>query len=596
MFKKWQQRRREGTEGASVSESATPPPPAGIGAGVSTSSLSSSLSPTPGQPSSPNKVKLAKQSYSEAQAAQLAVQTSIAAWPWGDGAQKVFGIENYGFSCYAASIIQVLYHHCEFRHAVLGLPGKRKPRERRITSNGTAPHGFALAMREEWLDKGLLEALGRRTQMVNAQGNVSLVGFGSSNATSEQRKRNALLLGPLVNVDEPHLEDYAMGPPQALFGALKDTFEAIVENGADRFVVSPWLLVNVVKSQNEMFREAMHHDAHEFLNFLVNGLCETNLQSEPPKHAEISKGSEAQVQHELSLTSEDKLEHEVPITPHLPPSSPVSSSSFPAPAANPFQTLFQGTLTTSTTCLTCGTTSNRDESFLDLSVDLEPHSSLSHSLRLMSAPETLEANNKFSCEHCQSLQRAQKEVHIKQLPPLLSFHLKRFQYSEQLGRMVKLFHRVEYTSTLRVAANEGEKFYELYAVVVHVGGGPYHGHYVSIVNTPTQGWLLFDDESVERVDRDFVFKFFGDGAGIATAYLVFYKEVEDERKFRTDNLFCGLDEEGEEGASTPDMELTPDVEPFSTISLGTSLESVQPDKKEDRKGSMQRLFGLKRKQ
>jgi ubiquitin carboxyl-terminal hydrolase 9/13 len=71
--------------------------------------------------------------------------------------------------------------------------------------------------------------------------------------------------------------------------------------------------------------------------------------------------------------------------------------------------------------------------------------------------------------------------------------------------------------------------YELYAVVVHIGGGPYHGHYVTVVkNDETGRWMLIDDEAVEAVDDGFVGRFYGDRPGMASAYVLFYQQVEQK--------------------------------------------------------------------
>ncbi len=40
----------------------------------------------------------------------------------------------------------------------------------------------------------------------------------------------------------------------------------------------------------------------------------------------------------------------------------------------------------------------------------------------------------------------------------------------------------------------------LFAVVVHIGKGPNHGHYVAVVKSGGR-WLLFDDEIVELVNE-----------------------------------------------------------------------------------------------
>jgi len=62
-------------------------------------------------------------------------------------------------------------------------------------------------------------------------------------------------------------------------------------------------------------------------------------------------------------------------------------------------------------------------------------------------------------------------------------------------------------------------------VVVHIGGNAYHGHYVSVIKTQDRGWLLFDDEMVEPVDKHYVRNFFGDKPGMACAYVLFYQET-----------------------------------------------------------------------
>lgn len=103
-----------------------------------------------------------------------------------------------------------------------------------------------------------------------------------------------------------------------------------------------------------------------------------------------------------------------------------------------------------------------------------------------------------------------------------------------MQRNLKLFHRVVYPPTLRLFnttddTEDPDRMYELYAVVVHIGGGPYHGHYVTIVkNDQTGKWMLIDDEAVEAVDDNFVGRFYGDRPGMASAYVLFYQQVDQK--------------------------------------------------------------------
>jgi ubiquitin carboxyl-terminal hydrolase 9/13 len=144
---------------------------------------------------------------------------------------------------------------------------------------------------------------------------------------------------------------------------------------------------------------------------------------------------------------------------------------------------------------------NRDESFLDLSIDIERHHSVTACLKAFSASEMLCHRNKFYCDTCVSLQEAEKRMKIKRLPRVLALHLKRFKYMESMGRHVKLGFRVAFPLELRLFntsddTEDPDRLYELFAIVVHIGGGPHQGHYVTLVRSMGR-WMLFDDGSVD---------------------------------------------------------------------------------------------------
>src|SRR5882757_3281677 len=64
--------------------------------------------------------------------------------------------------------------------------------------------------------------------------------------------------------------------------------------------------------------------------------------------------------------------------------------------------------------------SSRDESFLDLSIDIEQNSSVTACLRQFSASEMLCQRNKFFCDSCCGLQEAEKRYVISSMPSLPS--------------------------------------------------------------------------------------------------------------------------------------------------------------------------------
>lgn len=338
----------------------------------------------------------------------------------------------------------------------------------------------------------------------------------------EYKKKQALLAGPIMNMSYQNASTYEMS--DSLYSSVKDIFEAVVHNQSRHGIISPSKLVEVLRRDNEMFRGQLHQDAHEFFNLLLNTMLDSIDDFEKKR---------LQAQEDAKKTED---EQENPET-ETEPIQDTGTVSFPSllPVAPPSPTkwlrdMFEGTLTSETRCLTCENVSQRDEPFLDLSVDLDQHTSVTSCLRRFSEEEMLCERNKFHCDNCGGLQEAEKRMKIKRLPKVLTLHLKRFKYTEDYGRLQKLFHKVVYPYHLRLFnttddAEDPDRLYELYAVVVHIGGGPFHGHYVAVIKTQDRGWLLFDDEMVEPVDRSYVKNFFGDKPGLATAYVLFYQET-----------------------------------------------------------------------
>ncbi|OCT67453.1 hypothetical protein XELAEV_18038749mg [Xenopus laevis] len=190
-----------------------------------------------------------------------------------------------------------------------------------------------------------------------------------------------------------------------------------------------------------------------------------------------------------------------------------------------------GTLTNETRCLNCEAVSSKDEDFLDLSVDVEQNTSITHCLRGFSNTETLCSECKYYCEQCRSKQEAQKRMRVKKLPMILALHLKRFKYMDQLHRYTKLSYRVVFPLELRLFNTSGdatnpERMYDLVAVVVHCGSGPNRGHYITIVKSHGF-WLLFDDDIVEKIDAQAIEEFYGLTSDISknseSGYILFYQ-------------------------------------------------------------------------
>ncbi|XP_040278381.1 ubiquitin carboxyl-terminal hydrolase 12 [Bufo bufo] len=288
-----------------------------------------------------------------------------------------------------------------------------------------------------------------------------------------------------------------------LLTCLADLFHSIATQKKKVGVIPPKKFITRLRKENELFDNYMQQDAHEFLNYLLNTIADI-LQEERKQEKQNGRIPNGNIDNENNNSTPDPTwVHEI----------------------------FQGTLTNETRCLTCETISSKDEDFLDLSVDVEQNTSITHCLRGFSNTETLCSEYKYYCEECRSKQEAHKRMKVKKLPMILALHLKRFKYMDQLHRYTKLSYRVVFPLELRLFNTSGdatnpERMYDLVAVVVHCGSGPNRGHYIAIVKSH-DFWLLFDDDIVEKIDAQAIEEFYGLTSDISknseSGYILFYQ-------------------------------------------------------------------------
>ncbi|KAF8628216.1 hypothetical protein AX15_004004 [Amanita polypyramis BW_CC] len=380
---------------------------------------------------------------------------------------KKFGLENFGNTCYANSVVQALYFCSPFRDLVLQETDLSNP------------------------------------QQYAGRASLTVTKSSSPYAPSPSRRRPdqkpSISGTPADNVESTtSLTTYIIpSAPPTLFSALRSIFAYVHSHPLEKGKLAPRAFIDKLKETNELFRSSMHQDAHEFLMHLLNRIIE-----------EIEQGKKRTLQSADGPSSDPgKLPQEATIV----------------------HKLFEGVLTSETRCLTCETASSRDESFLDLSIDIEKNSSVTACLRQFSASEMLSQRNKFFCDSCCGLQEAERRMKIKKLPNVLALHLKRFKYQEDVQKYIKLTYRVAFPFELRLFntvddVEDADRLYNLYAVVVHIGNGPYHGHYISIVKTLGQ-WSVFDDDNVYPIPEQEISKYFGD-SNAGAAYLLYYQAAD----------------------------------------------------------------------
>ena len=262
----------------------------------------------------------------------------------------LLGMVNFGNSCYANSVLQALYHCQPFRDAIMSI------------------------------DKMPLHSP-----------------LPSSHLTSASCMKDALTrLFHSMALSSVRLSTHDRHT------ARRDPGPLILDGSVDQDVLKTFL---VTLHQNcNLFDSTMHHDAHEFLNFILNQVCEDMIDKRQ------RRANKAREQSYTPLTACFN-------------SPTISQRTY-------IHHLFQGILTNETRCLSCETITNRDEEFFDLSINVEHNTSVASSLRLFSEREMLSGRNKFFCDTCSSLQEAEKRMKIKQPPNILALHLKRFKWSE----------------------------------------------------------------------------------------------------------------------------------------------------------------------
>ncbi|KAF3835130.1 hypothetical protein F7725_027688 [Dissostichus mawsoni] len=260
-----------------------------------------------------------------------------------------------------------------------------------------------------------------------------------------------------------------------LLTCLADLFHSIATQKKKVGVIPPKKFISRLRKENDLFDNYMQQDAHEFLNYLLNTVADI-VQEEKKQEKQNGRLKNNGTPVTTETNTENKTE---PTWVH---------------------DIFQGTLTNETRCLNCETVSSKDEDFLDLSVDVEQNTSITHCLRMR----------------------------VKKLPMILALHLKRFKYMEQLHRYTKLSYRVVFPLELRLFNTSGDavnldRMYDLVAVWSKQRSLHHHSESHGF-------WLLFDDDIVEKIDAQAIEEFYGLTSDISknseSGYILFYQSRE----------------------------------------------------------------------
>lgn len=436
--------------------------------------------------------------------------------------ERYFGLENFGNTCYCNSVLQALYFCEPFRKFVLEYERGRK------TTSGDGVNGSGNGIGSGGGGTGGGGGSGGLKGAVRGVGNAVGIGSGSGGHDASGNgnghggnndvgggdgKMNGVTKGKNNMIGE-----------ETMLTALADLFGQIASQKKRTGSVPPKSFVSKLRQENDLFSTYMHQDAHEFLNFILNKVVECLQDDAQRENRRVSVHRDAAGDVVMANGVEAAIPNGMPNGELIGKEKPQRTF---------IHKLFEGELSNEVRCLCCETITRRTESFFDLSVDIEQNSSLTSCLRNFSSTELLDRDDKFYCDVCCSLQEAERHMRIRRLPHVLALHLKRFKYVERLGQYKKLSYRVVFPLELRLCntsddAEDPDRLYSLFAVVVHVGSGPNHGHYVSLIKSHGQ-WLLFDDDCVEAKDESEIQTVFGatkdDATSTEAGYILFYESV-----------------------------------------------------------------------
>ena len=233
-------------------------------------------------------------------------------------------------------------------------------------------------------------------------------GFGGKGNSSE-RISSGVLSDMVIKTPQGERSTSSINSSPTIVSALSDLFDTIMSHKNRQGTIFPKEFMRVLHDSNGLFKGSQQQDAHEFLNFLLNNIAEST-QKEPYRKSGIKSNNGTSCNTSIAKTSSEHCVNGANYNDGSPHDISVgsnrsgSASNFAASDRSWVHDIFQGVLANETKCLSCESVTSREESFLDLSLEISPNCSLSSCLRQFSAIETLRANDKFYCDVCCSLQ------------------------------------------------------------------------------------------------------------------------------------------------------------------------------------------------
>lgn len=202
------------------------------------------------------------------------------------------------------------------------------------------------------------------------------------------------------------------------------------------------------------------------------------------------------------------------------------------------KSVFGGEMIHKTKCSGCNNVTERKEVFTDLCVSVPKQAevlgkkkvTVQSLIKKMLKPESLDGDNKYSCETCGKKQAASRWIELTQLPNHLMLVVHRFSFDVATCDFKK--------ETTPVHTDAGTvdlvgTVYELYASILHYGESAMKGHYVTLgkrsglAKDRSQKWALLDDSNVTLMDEpEAVERMTGLYKPTDSAYVMFFRSTQ----------------------------------------------------------------------
>ncbi|CAG9770360.1 unnamed protein product [Ceutorhynchus assimilis] len=172
--------------------------------------------------------------------------------------------------------------------------------------------------------------------------------------------------------------------------------------------------------------------------------------------------------------------------------------------------IFTGGLQSDIVCQNCKGVRTTTDPTLDFALDLgsvteggRSTCSLIDCLENFTKSEQLE---KIMCENCGSKQESTKQLTIRTLPIVATFHLKRFSHSDagiKISTAINFPDILDMTPFMTKKKKKSpfstDNRYSLFAVINHSGDSANEGHYIAFVRQHYNYWYKCNDEVITQV-------------------------------------------------------------------------------------------------